>query len=212
MTTVLFPDIGIAGVDLMPDYRTQSTETVGGKDSVSQRGAPKWVLSIETDRMDRAEFQRLSAWWNGQRGGLNRFLISHPERPFPLAYRNGFDGLQKAAGGAFNGLASLNALAANTVTVQGLPAGFELGEGDPFGLVEDEKYRIFEVGQDVVADASGIAVIVPLPFVPVTVFTVAAQVNFARALVEMKIDPKSFTGQRRRQRMPASFSARQVGY
>lgn len=212
MNPVPFPDIGIAGVSLMPDPRVDRTETTGGKVSVSQRGLPKWQLSIETHKMERAEFQKLSAWWNGQYGGMNNFTISHPERPFPLAYRNGFGGLEKATGGAFDGTAAVNALVANSITVQGLPAGFELTQGDPVGLVESGKYGFYEVGQDVVANGDGIAVIVPQPMIWTTVFTVAAQVNFARALVEMKIDQNSFTGQRRRQRMPASFSARQVGY
>jgi hypothetical protein len=212
MSPVPFPDIGIAGVDMMPDPRTTATETAGGDDYVSMRGIPKWRLSIETHRMDRAEFQRLSAWWNGQYGGISRFTISHPERPFPLSYRSGFDGMEKAGAGAFDGTATINALAANSITVQGLPANFVLKAGDMFGLIEGGKYGLYENGADVTGSASGVAVLVPQPFIPTLVFTAAAQVNFAKALVEMKVDPDSFTGQRRRQRMPASFSARQVGY
>lgn len=212
MSPVLFPDIGVAGVDMMPDPRTTATETAGGDDFVSMRGIPKWRLAIETHKMERAEFQRLSAWWNGQYGGVNSFLISHPERPFPLAYRNGFAGMEKAAGGAFDGTGVVNALAANSITVQGLPADFMLTEGDPVGLVEGGKYGLYEVAANVTGNVSGIVTIVLQPFIPTLVFTSAAQVNFARALVEMRIIGDSFSGQRRRQRMPASFSAKQVGY
>jgi hypothetical protein len=212
VSVLAFPDIGVRAVTLLPDYKSTVVETVGGDDHVSVWGFPKWLLTVDTRKLNRAEYQVFSAFWNKLKGGLNSFTVSNPERPFPINYPGGFDGMVKAVGGAFDGTATANAIAANSITIQGLPADFALKAGDPLGLVEGGKFGYFELADDATANASGIVTVVPEPFIPTNVFSTSAQANFAKALVEMRARPESLRAPRQRARMPVSFTAKQVGY
>jgi hypothetical protein len=212
MSPVAFPDIGSAGISFDLDWRADVQETEGGKEYVALRGVPRWVMAMRTQRLGRVDAQKFSAFWNALKGGLNTFTMHHPERAYPLAYPTGFDGMVKATSGAFDGTAEVNALTTTSLTLTGLPADFEVTQGDPVGLVESGKYGLYEAAADATGDADGVLTVTVQPFIATTVFTTAATANFAKALGEFRGRANSLSNLRERARMPASFSARQVSY
>lgn len=212
MTVFPFPDIPMRTLRMDLDARVSATETLGGKHFVSQRGRPKWVAEIEIPLMFRARSQLLSAWWHQQSVGLNTFTMTHPQQTFPVTYKDGFAGIDRAVGGAFDGTATVTALTTNSISLSGLPADFALNQGDLVGLVESERYGLFEVAADVTGSASGLVTLSVQPFITTSVFTISATANFASPLVEMRVNPGSFDAQRTANAPPATFSARQVSY
>ena len=100
--------------------------------------------------------------------GPGRYFLGRDyQRPFPLAYlQDGFAGLTRAGGGAFNGSATdwSQAITADNqplLELQGLPAGLVLSVGDYVGFRwlaggEDRRHLV-RLAASAVASAAGVA-------------------------------------------------------
>lgn len=162
--------------------RSVQTTALRGGGAVSIDYAPaRWVATLKTPaRLDRSSIDPIRALIQRLRGGLERIFMHDFLRAYPSAYPNGFAGLLKAGGGAFDGTADVTARNASTIALAGLPAAFSLHEGDMVGLVEGSTYGLFQLVGDTTADGSGVATVTVEPHIPLNVFTVAAVANFAK--------------------------------
>jgi hypothetical protein len=112
-----------------------SPEAVGRLGGITA-GFPLWGAdwTLPTVGQDRADEWR--AWVSAQRGPGRLFFGCEQARPFPRAYPNGFGGMVRAGGGAFDGKAitwSVNGTR-DVLTLTGLPAGFAFTWGDYAGF------------------------------------------------------------------------------
>lgn len=111
--------------------------TRGGLVQVAELGAPLWKMRYMTVPMGEAQGLAWEAWISSLRGGARTFKAVHPARRTAVAYPNGYGGLNRHAGGAFDGTATLQAVAValETVTLSGLPSTFKLSDGDLLSFV-----------------------------------------------------------------------------
>lgn len=111
--------------------------TRGGLVQVAELGAPLWRVRYETPPMGDLAGAAWEAWFDSLRAGARTFKAVHPFQRYARAYPNGYNGLTKYGGGAFDGTAVLDAVAGtlDTVTLSGLPATFVLTAGDLLSFV-----------------------------------------------------------------------------
>lgn len=151
------------------DYATARAD--GRINSVSA-GFPLWSLSITLNNGDADETDEWRAWVPGQRGSSRLFFGSDLTRPFPKAYRQGFAGMTRAAGGQFSGAAtgwSVNA-DRDVVTLSGLPANFVFSLNDYIGFKwttgGSARRALVRAVESATASAGGILSVTVEPAVP----------------------------------------------
>lgn len=133
------PDAPIARVSFEPQRIDFAAPEASGRQGGVQAGWPLWGARFELDRSDPDSGDLWRAFLARLRGRIRRFYAWDITRPFPLAYRGGFAGLNRAGGGAFDGSAtswsqSIDANGEARITLNGLPAGLQISTGDYVGL------------------------------------------------------------------------------
>lgn len=105
----------------------------GGDTPAARMGQPRWAGQFQTSLLDNRKLGQVSAWLDSLGDGLFEFYAHDPKRPFPLAYPSGFAGMDRAAGGAFDGTFTSWSVDVETRALligAGLPADFEFNERD----------------------------------------------------------------------------------
>jgi hypothetical protein len=154
----------------------------GGRLGGVQAGEPLWMGVWSVARIGRDRSDELRGWWIGQRGAIRRFHGRDFARPYPKAYPQGFAGMVRAAGGAFDGSATgwseaIDADQDSRLTLQGLPAGLVLATGDYVGFrwlaaspeVAGKQWRTMvrvSLGGGSVANGAGAITVTVEPSVP----------------------------------------------
>lgn len=121
-----------------------------------------WRQRYVTRPLREEEALALVADLRATRGGARTIRAQDPARRFCIAYPGGYGGMTKAIGGAFTGVAKLQAVAGtlDAVTLNELPNGFQLKKGDhlsfEFGSGRQALHSVVEAGT---ANASGIATV-----------------------------------------------------
>ena len=113
-----------------PDHLTA---VVGGAVSGVTDGWPRWAARWTLGRsMSRETSEAWRAMLTSLRGQQRTFFAGDSERPFPAAYPDGFGGMTRAAGGAFDGTATSWSINTDrdTLALNGLRAGFVLSLND----------------------------------------------------------------------------------
>lgn len=189
---------------------TTSSRLYGGKTQTQIRGPGQfWRLEAETDWLINAKQRVWQAWFNSLRGGVRTFVSHRPGFPYPRAYPNGFDGLTRDGGGAFDGTASATEITATSIEISNLPTSFSLLVGDLVGLVEDGVYGLFEVAEDATA-SSGVVTVSVEPGVSTSLFTTSAAVHLDRPKAEFILE--TFDFEETANPTPVSFVASQRIY
>jgi hypothetical protein len=104
-----------------------------------QSGFPLFYGIYTIDTVGQAESDEIRAFKDRMRGSGRLFLGRDLLRPYPKAHSGGFAGMTRAGGGAFDGSATdwsqvITADGDNQVTLEGLPAGLDLGLCDYVGF------------------------------------------------------------------------------
>jgi len=145
-----------------------------------QAGFPLWLATWTIDVVGMDESDAIRAFKDSIRGATRRFLGRDLVRPYPKAHPGGFAGMLRAGGGAFDGTATdwsevITADDDSEVTLEGLPVGLELGQGDYIGFeyaaTEDSVaglswHAMVRVVEGGTADALGIVTVTSEPPVP----------------------------------------------
>ncbi len=146
-------------------------------DQVIERSPPRMFAEVTTRSLDRAEYQRMRAWWESLQGGFNAMLLYDTAHPRPINYRTGFDGVLAHGGAVFDGSATVTAITPGTVTLECLPSTFDLKSGDYVGFLEGGRRSLHMVTEDVTA-VDGVAALTVQPFIHTTIFTTSATALF----------------------------------
>lgn len=94
-----------------------------------QAGFPLWSAVYTLTRMPTDNSDEWRAWLSGMRGQTRRMIAFPLDRPLPKAYME--SGLPGGFGGdASSWSESINADGDSELTLNGLPSGFVLGQGD----------------------------------------------------------------------------------
>lgn len=128
-----FPDFAIAEVGFDIDYANTYSQSRGGRYNVMSVGPDLWKATVVTTILVGDNYDLWRAWVTSLRGGAGSFYMYDVRRRFPQSYKSGWNGLVKAAGGAFTGVATLENVDtgdSHVVTLGGLPAGFVIKPGD----------------------------------------------------------------------------------
>ena len=161
----------------------------GGTMQVIDKSDPRWMLEAVTAPMHQPDASALDAWLDSLRGGLRDFLYPDIRRRYPREYPDGFDGLDRFGGGAFDGVGQVDGLTATTVTVSGLPGALALKAGDAIGLEEGGAYGLHTIVEDATA-VGGVVTVSVEPFVKLGIFSPAATARFAYPKVCMTLDSR----------------------
>lgn len=168
------------------------------------------VEGLSTPVLSRADKQALDAFFAKLGGGQVAALLYDPEKAFPLAYaETGWTGLTVAGGSdPFDGTANLYAITdVNTVTVNSLPASFELTEGDHIGFVKSGRYSLHLITDTVTGETGGNVDLSVSPPVP-SYITAGADAVFEKPRGEFIVSTGSISRARGVNPQPVSFSAR----
>lgn len=110
-----------------------------GRQGGVQAGFPLFYAVYTLDVVGPDETDEIIAFKDQARGQTRRFLGRDLTRPYPKAYPRGFAGMTRPDASPFDGTATawseaINADGDSLVTLEGLPAGFELGKRDYIGF------------------------------------------------------------------------------
>jgi hypothetical protein len=165
----------------------------GGAVQIVDRSAPRWQLDLTTGNLTADRVAEAESFVGSLRGGLHDFLYRDPRHVTPRTYGGSFAGIDRHGGGAFDGTATVDAIAESSITVSNLPSAFVLLAGDRIGLVEDGVYGLHVVLEDATA-TGGVVTLAVDPFITTGVFTTSASAHFLRPAVRMMVtqfDPPS---------------------
>ncbi len=116
-------------------YIQEEAPTRGGDTIARDLGPDLWTATYQSALLTPVNFKIVEAWLDSLNGSLNAFLGYDIARTFAINYPNGYGGLIRAGGGAFDGTASLTSVAGDNVTptIGTLPVGFQIAIGDYMG-------------------------------------------------------------------------------
>ena len=128
------PDgIGFAPpTEFEPMVRQARSSTRGGQPQAVELAPALWRMKFTTRPLEEAEAEVMRSWLQSLRGGVKLFKAYDPLRAYPLAYPAGFGALTRHGGGAFDGTATLSAVAPtlDSITLSTLPSTFAVAVGD----------------------------------------------------------------------------------
>ncbi len=148
------PSAHIAGGSFEIDHQEAFAPEHGGRFVSMELGWPLWTLNINTTPPTRDDYDAWRAWFSSLRGSGRLFYGRDVRRgPYPRRYPNGFAGLTRAIGGAFDGTSDTwePNEAGDSIEIEKLPANFILGVGDYIGL----RWGIYRSLHRVLAQAQG---------------------------------------------------------
>lgn len=145
MTPIEMPDTpsGIARVRFDIERVDFGAHEASGRQGGVQAGWPLWTASFELERSDPDSADLWRAFFDRLRGRQRRFYAGEPARRFPKLLPQGFAGLLRAGGGAFDGSATAWSTYADPVSgnvfvyLEGMPPSIVLSTGDYMGLKWD---------------------------------------------------------------------------
>lgn len=177
-----------------------SPEVSGRIGSVSV-GFPLWQARYTFKDVSEEAADEWRAFVSVLRGPQRTFYGRDLTRPLPKKYPNGFAGMTRAGGGAFAGAAtswSVNGTR-DGLTVNGLPAGFQLSVGDygMFRWVTGGQQRRALIRAVEAGTASGAGVLTGLTFEPAlpTVVPAGAVFDLLNPVCIMKLLPETDLGE-----------------
>jgi len=210
---ILLPAVGWRECTFDP-VQPRSINRMEGRRTESQSfGTPYWRATYQATWLDKAKFGLIDAFMMQAGDDGETFLGYDVFRPRPIAMDTGspLSGT-KAAGGAFNGDAYLQAITGTTqLNVGGLPAGFILSPGDYVELrMSALKRSLHRVIAPATASSGGFVTLNVRHPVDRDHFTSSATVHFERPSCTMQIDPDSYSGAKSWDNREPSFSATEV--
>lgn len=210
---ISLPSVGWKECTFDP-VQPRSINRMEGRRTESQKfGTPYWTANYQATWLDKAKFGLMDAFMMQAGDDGETFLGYDVFRPRPIAMDTGspLSGT-KAAGGAFNGDAYLQAITGTTqLNVGGLPAGFILSPGDYVELRMAPLLRsLHRVIAAATSDSGGFVTLEVRHPIDRDHFTSSATVHFEKPSCTMQIDAGSYSGAKSWDSREPSFSATEV--
>ena len=195
---------GIARVIFDPQRVDYAAPEASGRQGGVQAGWPVWIARFELDRSDPVSGDQWRAFFSRLRGRIRRFYAGDPTRPFPSIYRQGFAGMTRAVGGAFDGPAlgwaqNINADGDAQIGLTGLPANMILKTGDYIGFKWDapgsaagsyDRRTMMRLVENATASSGGAVTVIAEPPLNTALVPAGAIAHFDRPVVVMQLVPE----------------------
>lgn len=175
LTASIMPDVAVVSAVMniqRLDFQTAATD---GRGFGVTAGAPLWILKATIRDGDEDETDEWFAFLDALRGLQRPFLAHDLTRPYPRAYPNGFAGLNRAGGGAFDGSAASWSVNADRdqITLTGQPSGLLLKRRDGLMLrwatAGEPRRSLHRLSAPATASAGGVITLAVEPPVPTLV-------------------------------------------
>lgn len=128
--------------------RNDAINRAGGRISSHGLFDPYWSFKATTIPLYADDRAKWRAWSMSLKGAANAFLAFDPECVYPLAYGESVLNLARAAGGAFDGTATVAGTTATTISLSGLPADYVASVGDNVSVQLTTGRRTLHVVQE----------------------------------------------------------------
>jgi hypothetical protein len=205
------PTVGVLNLQLEPLRADFLAPEVGGAVGAVAGALPLWRLDLQLAEMDQAEARQWRAFARSLRGPTRTFYARDLTMDYPQAYPAGFGGMTRAGGGAFPADGAPTSWSVNTdrdvLTLNGLPAGFQLTSDDLVGFVwttsTEPRRTLAAAVEDVTASGGGVAAVTIDPPLP-TLVPGGATITLYRPTCIMRLMGQVGTGD-------ASAAGAQVG-
>jgi hypothetical protein len=196
---------GFRSIDFRLLRRSSMARPGSGAVQTLELAEPLWAVTAETPILKPAERGVWRAFFDALRDGGKQFLIHDTDRPFPLEYATGFDGMVIAGTGTpFVGTALLTSVSGTALTVSNLPAGFVLSPGDYAGVPNATPRALFRVSAPAVANGMGG---ITFDVEPVPPQNLVGTITFAKPTCVMRLVPGTASAPADAGGAPASFQA-----
>lgn len=212
VTVIDLPLIDWQAVTFDPVQPRNTSRMEGRRTEAQTFGTPYWIATYTPGWLEERDYGLMDAFMMRAGDGQEVFRAYDPFRARPIAWGNStpLTGT-RATGGTFDGTATITARTANSLSVSGLPAGFQVRAGD---YVEVRKsaslISLHRVMADVAADGSGVVTLAIRHNLDLQTFTLPLAANFEKPSCLMQIDPGSYQGQKSWSSRSPSFSATEV--
>jgi len=169
------PEIGPARQTFELNRVDLLSREASGRAGAMSVGQPVWAAEWTLgDRFGDKLSDEWRAWVASLEGATRTFIGRDIERPFPKLYAQGFGGMMRAGGGAFDGSAgwsfSLAFGGVPQLQLTGLPAGLVISAGDyvdfRWQTGGEARRSLVRSLEKVTASAGGVAVFATAPAVP----------------------------------------------
>jgi len=181
---------GIAQVSFEPQRIDYGAPEASGRQGGVQAGWPLWGALYQIDRSDPQSADEWRAFLARLRGRIRRFYAWDTTRPLPLAYAfglpAGFDGA------ASDWSQSIDADGDAQLTLEGLPAGFEISLGDYVGFKWGSGFERRTMARAVLpatANGSGTAAVTVEPPLDTALVPTDATAHFDQPRCVMQLVP-----------------------
>lgn len=176
-------------------YDITKAPTRGGRLQRAGVGSPLFAMNFVSIAMLYYDALDYQAWLNSLRGGQLLFKAWHPHLRYPTGYKaNGFTGLTRVGGGAFDGTCSVTgfAVSLDQITLGTLPAGFTINRGDMVSMAWGSTQLLHRVIAGGAAGGGGGLVLTIEPTLPIS-FSLSPSVtaNFLKPWCFGVVDPAS---------------------
>lgn len=186
----------------------------GRRTEADKFGTPYWRAVYRSTALTPLQMGQLEAFLMQCGDGGEVFRAYDASRPRPIEYETAdhapLSGV-RAAGGAFNGTATITARTATSLTVSGLPANFQFRAGD---YVEVRKtaalISLHRIVSDVQASAGGFATLPIRYALDLQAFTPPLTANFEKPACLMQVVAGSVDASKPLVERRGSFSAEEV--
>lgn len=210
---ISLPSVGWRECSFDPVQPRNTSRMEGRRTESMSFGTPYWKANFKATYLSKEDFGEMDAFMMQAGDDGNVFLGYDVFRPRPTAMDTGqpLSGT-KAAGGAFNGDAFLQAITGTTqLNVGGLPAAFKFLQGDYVELrMSPLKRSLHRIIAAAISSGGGFVTLnVRFP-VDIQNFTSSATVHFEKPSCTMQIDPDSYSGTKSWNSREPSFSATEV--
>lgn len=184
------------------------SRTLGGQVSFQEKiGGTLWKLDLQSRPLREIEYAKAHSWKSSLHGASYAFKAYDLRRCYPIVYGASVLSLTRAAGGAFDGTATLSAAGGDKVSLTGLPASYTASEGDYFSFSWLGAQRLVKAVETAGANSSGVLNNLTIAPWLVAGGTTGVTVTMVRAWLLMRMVPGSWSGERTSGVDPVAFSA-----
>jgi len=206
-----FPDADVKASRVRFDYAplgALSRSAGGGITFQESMGGSLWELAMTTGPLNETDYGRWHAWFLSLRGGAQSFKGRDPRRCWPIVYGPNVLSMVRAGGGAFDGNATVTAVAGSTISLSTLPANYQMGVGDYISFPWLGGQALVKALEPVTGAVDGTLTVTVGPWLR-TGGTLPVVAPLVKAWCLMRPKPGSWQGERT-VRDPISFEAIQT--
>ncbi|UXT56962.1 hypothetical protein FY134_04570 [Agrobacterium fabrum] len=198
----VFDPVKIRSTNRMEGRRTESMSA----------GTPYWKATYRATYLSKEDFGIMDAFMMRAGEDGDAFLAYDAFRPRPIAMdQNKPLSGTRAAGGAFVGDCTVQAIGPRSVSLAGLPAGFSFSPGDYVEIRKNTRQRsLHRIMLPVVSDAGGYATLSVRYNIDTQNFPVSCTAHLEKPSCTMQIDPDSYSATKSWTSREPSFSATEV--